>query len=60
MPVPVQSAKAQDRALQHGEELRLALAAAVREVADLQEQAALAAAGVDGPLAAPLHQHRSP
>jgi hypothetical protein len=50
----VQSAKAQDRALQHGEELRLALAAAVREVADLQEQAALAAAGVDGPLAAPL------
>lgn len=49
-----QSAKGQDRALQHCEELRLALAAAVREVADFQEQAALAAAGVEGPLAASL------
>lgn len=50
----LQSLKAHDRALQHAEELRLALGTAAREVADLQQQAALAAAGAEGPLAAAL------
>lgn len=50
----VQSAKAHDRVLRHGEELRLALASAAREVADLHQQAALAAAGAEGPLAGAL------
>lgn len=49
-----QAIKSQDRALQHSEELRLALAAATREVADLQSQAALASAGLEGPAAAAL------
>lgn len=40
--------------LQHAEELRLALATAAREVGDLQQQAALAAAAAEGPLAAAL------
>ncbi|KAL4425468.1 hypothetical protein ABPG75_009484 [Micractinium tetrahymenae] len=48
------SLKAHDRALQHAEELRLALATAAREVADLQQQTVLAAAGAEGPLAAAL------
>ncbi|PRW58983.1 basal body [Chlorella sorokiniana] len=48
------AAKGQDRALQHSEDLRLALAAAAREVADLQSQAAVAAAGLEGPAAAAL------
>lgn len=53
-PPPLQAAKAQDRALQHAEDLRLALAAAAREVADLQQHAALAAAGAEGAQAAAL------
>lgn len=40
--------------MQHGEELRLALAAAAREVAGLQEQVTLAAAGLEGPQASAL------
>lgn len=50
----MQAAKGQDRALQHSEDLRLALAAAAREVADLQSQAAVAAAGLEGPAVAAL------
>lgn len=53
-PNQPQAAKLQDRTLQQAEELRLALAAAAREVADLQQQAALAAAGAEGPQAAAL------
>jgi hypothetical protein len=50
----MQSLKGQDLGLSQVEELRLSLAAAAREVADLQQQAALAAAGIEGPLAAAL------
>jgi len=51
-PLFLQAAKGQDRGLQYSEDLRLALAAAVREVADLQSQAAVAVAGLEGPAAA--------
>lgn len=54
LPPTPQSLKAHDRVLRHAEELRLELATAAREVADLQQQAALAAAGAEGLLAAAL------
>ena len=45
-----QAGKWQEQCLQQCEELRLALAAAAREVADLQQRAQLAAAEASGPL----------
>jgi hypothetical protein len=52
----LQSAASHERALRHGEELRLALGSAAREVADLAQQAGVAAAGLEGPLAAALRE----
>ena len=50
----MQSCKAHEAALQHTEELRLVLRAACREVEALQQQAELAAKGLEGPLVAAL------